>query len=71
MSFTDKTTSELFCVRGGPLEIPGGEGIKFLRHDFFFSLMSLQDFFYAFNLCKNFFSRLFTLCCLLARLFFL
>ena len=32
--------------------------------------MSLQDFFYAFNLCKNFFSRLFTLCYLLARFFF-
>ena len=26
-----------------------------MRHDFFFSLMSLQDLFYAFNLSKNFF----------------
>ena len=59
-------------LRGGPLEIPGGGGgIKFLRHDFFSVSCLCRIFFYAFNLCKNFFSRLFTLCCLLARFFFL
>jgi hypothetical protein len=32
-------------LRGGPLEIPrGGGGITFLRHDFFSSLVYLQDF---------------------------
>jgi hypothetical protein len=32
-----------------------GRGYKIFAPRFFFSLMSLQDFFYAFNLCKNFF----------------
>jgi hypothetical protein len=34
-----------FMLTGGPLEIPGG-GYKFLRQDFFFSLMSLHDYKY-------------------------
>ena len=48
--------------KGRTIRNPGrGGGIKFLPHDFFFSLMSLQDFFYAFNLCNNFFKTICTL----------
>ena len=43
-------------LRGGQLEIPGGEGgIKFLRQDYFQSHVSAGIFFNAFNLCTNFF----------------
>ena len=60
-------SKRLFTIRN-----LGRGGIKFSRHDFFSSVMSRQDFFLMhLNLCNNFFSRLFTLCCLLARIFFL
>jgi hypothetical protein len=49
------------CAKGRTIRNPG---------NFFFSLLSLQDFFNAFNLCTIFFSRLFVCCCLLAQIFF-
>ena len=46
--------------RGGPIEIPGGGGIKILRHDFFFRI-SLQDFFMHLTSARIFFKTICTL----------
>ena len=45
---------KLLCIRGGPLEIPGG-GYQIFAARFFFSLMSLQDFFMHLTSARIFF----------------
>jgi hypothetical protein len=66
-----RVSTTVYTAKGRTIRNPGRGGYKIFAALIFFSVLCLCRIFNAFNLCTNFFSRLFVLCCLLAQIFFL
>jgi hypothetical protein len=67
---TQLANVKLGSNKGRTIRNPG-RGYNIFAARFFFSLMSLQDFFFMHLISARIFSKLFALCCLLARFFLL